>query len=124
MQSKVDVLSAPPATAAEAAVQMEHTVKFQEISQDRSGKWNQSPVLIYERSPRCNSTLDVYKSIAICSLYKCNVLMCPVGLNNNHPYHMSCVRVTGCQKSGVGIVVCSTACTRCHNNSWFLPLRL
>jgi len=49
VQSKVDVLGAPPATAAEAAVQAEHRLN---LARDReNGYENRSPVFSYERCP-------------------------------------------------------------------------
>ena len=50
VQSKVDVLSAPPATVAEAAVQAEHRLNLaRQIG--KNGYKNRSPVFSYERSP-------------------------------------------------------------------------
>ena len=53
VQSKVDVLSAPPATAAEAAVQAEHRLnlaRFRETDR-QNGYENRLPVLNYNGSP-------------------------------------------------------------------------
>ena len=53
VESKVDVLSAPLATAAEVAVQVEHRLN---LARSRETDWkngyeNRSPVFSYKRSP-------------------------------------------------------------------------